>query len=447
MAGNTSSVPSGRSLGYIAAVGTDGVTPIPTVVNVYVDGSSNAAYSPISSTQPASTNFEQSPGITSSFKKSYQYVPLVPTVTGKYTFDSLTPSAASTSTAVQKVGSPIKLPNDNSVSPTTVKYLDFPFAPATFTSNPAITSKNKNQTIVPAAPQNPGEYQWNLPPHKWSLPRTAMSDPVNMPDGSKKQPSDDRYRRGRIWWKATDPTISTVDSSGNTSAVDNSDRKYGFQFLWNPASFSTAVSVQMDATPNSNDRFIGTVGAFPATETISFTLEINRINDFACANALFKRPTNIGNSLGNGATNNFITTGDVAKLVPYYQNNGSFTASLVRNGKRKKVEDKLVDLFQRGTIADIEYLYTAINGPGPGTTSSGGDYWKNGRGIITADIGFLMPTLLNIDVGPLSYMGYVTSMQVTHSMFTQDMIPIQSEVQISLNLLATAGVATTTTGG
>jgi hypothetical protein len=89
----------------------------------------------------------------------------------------------------------------------------------------------------------------------------------------------------------------------------------------------------------------------------------------------------------------------------------------------------------------------AINGPGPGGTSSANDHWKNGRGIITADIGFLMPTLLNIDVGPLSYIGYVTSMSVNHTMFTQDMIPIQSTVNISLNLLATAGLATTTIGG
>jgi hypothetical protein len=203
----------------------------------------------------------------------------------------------------------------------------------------------------------------------------------------------------------------------------------------------------MDATPNQNDRFLGTVGAFPATESIAFNLEINRVNDFACANAALKRPTNIGSTLGGGTSNNFITSADVAKLLPYYQNNGSFSASLIKNGKKKTVEDKLVDLFQRGTIADIEYLYMAINGAGPGSTASGGDSWKNGRGIITADIGFLMPTLLNIDIGPLSYMGYVTSMTVNHTMFTQDMIPIQSMVQVSLNLLATAGIATTNVGG
>jgi hypothetical protein len=102
--------------------------------------------------------------------------------------------------------------------------------------------------------------------------------------------------------------------------------------------------------------------------------------------------------------------------------------------------------LQRGTIADIEYLYMAINGPGPGTQNalSVGNKWVNSRGIATADIGFLMPTLLNIDIGPLSYQGYVTNLQVNHISFTQEMIPIRSDLTISLNLLATVGLSGTT---
>jgi hypothetical protein len=414
---------------------------------VYVDSSSNQAYSSISAQQPADTNFEFSPGITSSFKKSYQYVSLVPNASGKYTFDALTPSVSSTTNSVQKVGSATKLTTTSSNTASSVKYADVPTTSTPLALKPTATSTNKNALPIPAAPSDPGKYQWNLPPHRWSMPRVAMSDGNNMPDGSKKQPSDDRYRRGRIWWKASDPSIGTTDGFGNTTKIDNSDRLYGFQFLWNPTSFGTSVGVQMDATPNANDRFLATVGAFPSTETISFNIEINRINDFACANQLFKRPTNIGNILGNGTSNNFITPAEVARFLPFYQNNGSFTASLLKNGRKKSVENKLVDLYQRGTLADIEYLYMAINGPGPGSTASGGDHWKNGRGIITADIGFLMPTILNIDIGPLSYMGYVTNMGINHTMFTQDMIPIQSTVQVSFNLLATAGIATTTTGG
>lgn len=447
MAGNTSSSPSARSQGYVSSVSADSVTANPTVVNIYVDSGADVNYSLLSGAQPNENNFEVSPGITTPLKKGNQYTSTLPVSTGKYGFDSLTPTVASTTTAYQTVGSSVKLTTVKANNKASVKYIDVKPVIPTFSQKASVSSNNKQGIPIPAAPQNPGQYQWNLPPHKWSMPRAAHSDPNNMPNSSRKTPSDDRYRRGRIWWKATDTSLSTVDGNGKTVKVDSSDRKYGFQFLWNPTSFSTAVAVQMDATPNANDRFLSTVGAFPATESVSFALEINRINDFACANAFFKRPTNIGGALGNASSNNFISPAEVARFLPYYQNNGSFTASLLRNGKKRTVEDKLVDLFQRGTLADIEYLYMAINGPGPGGTSSANDHWKNGRGIITADIGFLMPTLLNIDVGPLSYIGYVTSMSVNHTMFTQDMIPIQSTVNISLNLLATAGLATTTIGG
>jgi hypothetical protein len=212
-------------------------------------------------------------------------------------------------------------------------------------------------------------------------------------------------------------------------ALSNTGRKYGFQFLWNPESFSTAVAVQMDATPNSNDRFLGTVGAFPATETISFNVRVDRTNDFACANTLLARPSNISFSKSG---NKFIDASDVQRFAQFY--NSGFSAQSSVN--KATLSDKLIDLFQRGTIADIEFLYRAINGAGPGD----GQLWQSPRGIATADIGFLQPTLLNIDIGPLSYQGYVTSMSVTHLAFTQDMTPIRSDVQISLNLLATAGL-------
>jgi len=437
MAGNTSSSASARSMGYITSTNANN-----TIVNVYVDSSSYAV-GDTSTTMPASVNYEVSPGITTSLKKSYKYVPTVPNASGKFFFDSVTPGLSTKDgTSIQTIGSPIKLTKGNGSITPSITYGDITKVVPRFDQKVNATSDNKFNVKVPVAPANPGEYQWNLPPHKWSMPRFASSDPNNMPPENHKPASDDRYRRGRIWWRATDNSLSTIDGNGKTTKIDNADRKYGFQFLWNPTSFGTSVSVQMDATPNVNDRFLGQVGAFPATESISFTIEVNRINDFACANAIFKRPDNIGSALGNPGTNNFITEADVAKFVPYYSNNGSFTASLLKNGRLKTVEKKLVDLFQRGTLADIEYLYTAINGPGPGSTAAGGDYWKNGRGIITADIGFLMPTLLNIDIGPLSYLGYVTNMAVTHTMFTQDMIPIQSTVQVAFNLLATAGLTT-----
>lgn len=358
----------------------------------------------------------------------------------KIIFDDLAASAASKPELYHKVGTPIHLIKRGANETLDLAYYYVP-GPEKIVQTTPITETV--ETFVPAKPQDANQYQWNLPPHQWSLPFIPGADINNMPKGFRKTPSDDRYRRGRIWWKATDTTMTTTDGNGKTISIDNSDRKYGFQFLWNPESFSTAVSVQMDATPQIQDRFASTVGAFPATETITLTLRIDRTNDFACANAYFKRPTNITQDTTNSGKNNFITNKDVSRFIKYYQNSGSFNSALLKAGKKTTVEQKLVDLFQRGTLADIEYLYKSINGPGPSGGSSSKDYWKNGRGIITADIGWLMPTLLNVDIGPLSYVGYVTSMSVTHFGFTPDMIPIRSDVNISLNLLATAGLNTT----
>jgi hypothetical protein len=202
----------------------------------------------------------------------------------------------------------------------------------------------------------------------------------------------------------------------------------------------------METTPDVKDMFLSLVAAFPATETITFNIVLDRTNDFACANAKFERPgLNTSNIYGvpaaqvsqyrpdqsydNKVTERGLLRNSVREFSEYYSGNTSFQTSA------EELEDKLIDLFERGTISDVEYLYRAINGPGTGDT-----VWTNRRGIQTADIGFLMPTLLNIDIGPLAYKGYVTSLGVQHMRFTPDMIPISTNVSISLNVLATAGL-------
>lgn len=353
---------------------------------------------------------------------------------------------ASTDPDYVYINKPISLKNAQGTS---VKYAGY-FVPKKQTENKTSSSTGGGTdgstlaTYLP--PGKPDEYSWNLPPHKWSLPTlptvvnkhhytestnsTTVTNPGSKKDTAPREPYSDKYRRGRLWWKAN-PDIEVIDKNKKATKISagSDNRKFGFQFLWNPETFGTQVAVQMEATPNPQDRFLGVAGAFPATETISFTIRLDRTNDFACAAANLKRPTSVDRT--NEIAANYVTTDAVSDYVKYYINNGSFNAGI---GDTDTVKTKLVDLFQRGTIADIEYLYKAINGPGPSSKV----FWTNGRGIKTADIGFLMPTLLHIDIGPLSYEGYVTNLSVTHLMFTPDMVPIRSDLTISLNLLATA---------
>ena len=320
----------------------------------------------------------------------------------------------------------------------------------------AEVATNGDTTPSPQPEADPSEYKWNLPPHKWSMPLTPTL--VNNVGGGyndfgKPNRSSEAYRRGRLWWNSSanlDITVGSSDSSSGAQEIakqaSDNERKYGFQFLWNPESFSTAVQVQMETTPDVKDMFLSLVAAFPATETITFNIVLDRTNDFACANAKFERPgLNTSNIYGvppaqvsqyrpdqsydNKVTERGLLRNSVREFSEYYSGNTSFQTSA------EQLEDKLLDLFERGTISDVEYLYRAINGPGTGDT-----VWTNRRGIQTADIGFLMPTLLNIDIGPLAYKGYVTSLGVQHMRFTPDMIPISTNVSISLNVLATAGL-------
>jgi len=292
----------------------------------------------------------------------------------------------------------------------------------------AETAKDGDTTPSPQPEADPSEYKWNLPPHKWSMPLTPTL--VNNVGGGYNDFGKPK----------------SSDAQKIAKQASDNERKYGFQFLWNPESFSTAVQVQMETTPDVKDMFLSLVAAFPATETITFNIVLDRTNDFACANAKFERPgLNTSNIYGvpaaqvsqyrpdqsydNKVTERGLLRNSVREFSEYYSGNTSFQTSA------EELEDKLIDLFERGTISDVEYLYRAINGPGTGDT-----VWTNRRGIQTADIGFLMPTLLNIDIGPLAYKGYVTSLGVQHMRFTPDMIPISTNVSISLNVLATAGL-------
>ena len=302
---------------------------------------------------------------------------------------------------------------------------------------PSINNKQPEYT-------NPLDWSWNLPPHRWSMPlvRTTLDSEKT---GSKEtasnetKPKSDMYRRGRIWWKMNDDSLltNTGGAEPKIHANNKENRKFGFQFLWNPEAFNTTVAVQMDVTPTAQDRFLGGAGFFPATQGITFNITLDRTNDFACAARLFAGTEPNVNGVSNltiPATSH-IPIDKVRDLKKWYQHGGSFSSDKATSAA---IDEKLVDLFSRGTIADLEFLYKAINGVGPGGSLD--NQWINGRGIATADIGFLTPTLLNIDIGPLSYAGYVNNLSITHKYFTPDMVPIRTDVVISLQLLATAGL-------
>ena len=289
---------------------------------------------------------------------------------------------------------------------------------------------------------------WNLPPCASSLPVRAVEVVGYDTIFSQDLASMHRYRRGAIWFYDTGAGVSSVDSSGNVQnagdAVEdqykkdkidklgekdkdkiptNAYGKYGFQFLWNPDQIQVSVARNMDVTPSNADRLRGVAGAFPGQESLSFTIILDRVNDFA----MFTRAANGG------------TTKSPRSAYPAYTkellNNYQYGLDIEGSATETKVK-KLYDLHTYGTMADLEYLFKCINGTG---TNAGA--WKTLLGKETADIGFLSPTLLAFRFGEnaktaLSYVGWITNLSISHTMFTEEMIPIRTSVSFSVDCFA-----------
>jgi hypothetical protein len=287
--------------------------------------------------------------------------------------------------------------------------------------------------------------KWNLPPHVSSLPVRARDVIGTESLYSNDLDSLHRTRRGAIWYYDTGANVSTVDDSGvvestgnklNTALtkkgitqtkVDEDDPNkvlptsynYGFQFLWNPDQISTSVSRNMDVTPSNADRLRGVSGAFPGQESVSFSIVLDRVNDFAMLRSVA------------GASKS--TRGSLP----------SFTDSIksaykhgLDEGSGESINQKLYDLSRLGTMADLEYLFKCINGSG---TNAGG--WTTLLNKETSNIGFLAPNLLAIRLGPstkesLSYVGWATSLSINHTMFTEEMIPLRTTVSFSIDCFA-----------
>jgi hypothetical protein len=298
----------------------------------------------------------------------------------------------------------------------------------------------------------PAGYQFNLPPHSWSLPVSAIEHEI-LPGKTRSGvinygTSNISYnRRGRIWQYApiadlidsSDPSVSskfaawwsasksvasaslsTPANIGNRignaigavrDAIDTTrgnpegeklnkarkDKDYGFQFVWNPNQYRASTGISSNVVPAATDA-LAFLNLFQGTGTVEFTLEINRVNDFAC----FK---------SNSSSN----------LAKYY----GPTAGLGTPDYNALIND----LRKRGTLADIEFLYKTVNGGN----------LKNSANQETSDIGIIIPTLVRVDIGPYTQIGIIQSLATTHTMFTQNMIPIQSSVTINLQVLSAYG--------
>jgi hypothetical protein len=297
-------------------------------------------------------------------------------------------------------------------------------------SVPAATPKSKVDTTTSSKPVVPiqidpdSSYSWNLPPHKWSLP----VDPSEVVDTVNTYSSNlHSTRRGRIFvGRKYNGYTTTVDpKTGKKTPIGDGhfNNNYGFQFLWNPETFSQNTSVNWGITPDQNDVTALLTGLVASNSSINLTIRIDRTNDFACAKARY---------LARGSARNTAFT-DFQSFSSYYTEGQApnSAADFAAN-----IDNKITDLLSRGTEADLEFLYRTVNGDGYSLL-----------GVDTSNISFLRPTIVRVDLGPQRLVGMIQAVDVSHLAFTRDMIPIRTDVQLSVDLRTAASLSTNNFGG
>ena len=187
------------------------------------------------------------------------------------------------------------------------------------------------------------------------------------------------------------------------STNDVKPHRWRFKFHYNPATVNVSQSYSTDMDPLFVKK--DPAAAIQSGSSVSFTLYLNRIEEMQILNH------DGGWRQGTGDTSNF--DADYAKWAWRGQVDQA-TRSVIRN---------------QGTLYDLEYLYRVANGEPLET-------WKGP----SADYGILFGQPLRLHFTSLtyngfpvgmSYYGFISSISMDHKMFSVDMVPSLTEVQIS----------------
>ncbi len=173
-------------------------------------------------------------------------------------------------------------------------------------------------------------------------------------------------------------------------------KRYGFQFMYNPGS----VTQQWSGLPNINVSFVMSgrektpyVAPIETSSSLSFAIPINRVNDMAL---LSER--------GVAAV-----AADSTNLNYYGQKVDASELEIIRN---------------RGTMYDVEYLLKTL---------VGFEVYSELRGYKTADIGWLLGYAIELHLGKdLRYIGTISYVDVQHTIFNSEMIPVYSTLTLTV---------------
>lgn len=191
----------------------------------------------------------------------------------------------------------------------------------------------------------------------------------------------------------TNPDNLALGTAGNTGS-----KLWGFRFMYNPTAiqYSTSSNNQIDFTLGSKDP----ANLLAGNQQVNIELYFNRIPDMQYLRdySTPKGPANLPS---------------LTKQYGYEISNNAIQG-----------------ILKRGTEYDIEYLYRVINGDPIENSLLFGNSYKGP----TSDFGYTTATPCWLYLNDnLRYFGSVASITVYHRVFTLDMIPMFSVVDISFN--------------
>jgi hypothetical protein len=119
---------------------------------------------------------------------------------------------------------------------------------------------------------------------------------------------------------------------------------------------------------------------------------------------------------------------DMTELAPLYEKPGTYA----KNYPRPLTEKEIQGILHRGTEYDIEFLYRCVNGSPKPSDNGLLTYKVNSAPAVTSDFGYITGTPIWIKLhNNMRFKGSLSSISVNHVMFSLDMVPILSTVDVS----------------
>lgn len=250
------------------------------------------------------------------------------------------------------------------------------------------------------------------------------------------------YSDARNAWKGTGGrgTIQMDAKYAAAQAVENlytakqdvpnyDPNLYGFKFLYNPTTVGMAWGVQTETVPSfeaSGQDLVNPIASGLVTSTLSFTLMLNRIPDMKYLDKTGLKPFKIDPGLNifqeavEWTQYASINTAQVTHMLDKKQ-----PANRTNPYPDGTPEEELIEIYNRGTMYDMEYLFRTIMGPH-------GKFYSSLNGW-TADKGWLRPTIVEVHLGDgLRYRARITELSINHAVFDARMVPILSSVNITM---------------